>query len=70
MPEERGSSGRRTILVSNRLPVSIRVSRGILETIPSSGGLATGLRGPHSRGDSLWIGWPGDTKGLNDAATS
>lgn len=35
---------------------------------PSSGGLATALRGPHERGDSLWIGWPGDAGGLDEEA--
>jgi trehalose 6-phosphate synthase/phosphatase len=67
-PRRSDSRSRRTgrvILVSNRLPVSIRVERGELSIAPSSGGLATGLRGYHDRGESVWIGWPGETWHLN-----
>jgi trehalose 6-phosphate synthase/phosphatase len=49
----------RVILVSNRLPVSIRRSSRGPEVTPSSGGLATGLRGLHEGGNGTWIGWPG-----------
>jgi trehalose 6-phosphate synthase/phosphatase len=49
----------RVILVSNRLPVSIRRSPNGPEVTPSSGGLATGLRGLHEGGSGTWIGWPG-----------
>jgi trehalose 6-phosphate synthase/phosphatase len=51
----------RVILASNRLPISVRVERGELVVERSSGGLATGLAGYHDHGDSLWIGWPGET---------
>jgi trehalose 6-phosphate synthase/phosphatase len=54
----------RLIIVSNRLPVTVRVRQGELHLIPSAGGLATGLRGCHERHDGLWIGWPGDVSGL------
>jgi trehalose 6-phosphate synthase/phosphatase len=54
------SSGR-VILVSNRLPISVRVEHGELVVGRSSGGLATGLSGYHDRGESVWIGWPGET---------
>lgn len=50
----------RLVLVSNRLPVSIRLAHGRVEVVPSAGGLATGLRGPHEKTGGLWIGWPGD----------
>ena len=33
----------------------------------STGGLATGLSGPHRRLGGLWIGWPGPLDGLSDA---
>jgi trehalose 6-phosphate synthase/phosphatase len=61
-----GSSARdgergRVLLVSNRLPVSVRAERGQLQIERSAGGLATGLSGFHARGDTLWIGWPGET---------
>src|SRR5450830_806112 len=53
--------GGRVILVSNRLPISVRVEHGELIVGRSSGGLATGLSGYHDRGESVWIGWPGES---------
>lgn len=50
----------RLLIVSNRLPVTVKLDRGDFTITRSSGGLATGLRGPHEQSDSLWIGWPGD----------
>jgi trehalose 6-phosphate synthase/phosphatase len=50
----------RLLIVSNRLPVTVKVERGDLRVAPSPGGLATGLKGPHERSEGLWIGWPGD----------
>lgn len=50
---------RRIILVSNRLPVTVRESPDGLEYQPSSGGLATGLGSLREEMDILWIGWPG-----------
>jgi trehalose 6-phosphate synthase/phosphatase len=58
----------RVILVSNRLPVTIRQERAGVVASPSAGGLATGLRGVHERSSSVWIGWPGDVSGLGGAA--
>jgi trehalose 6-phosphate synthase/phosphatase len=51
----------RVILVSNRLPVAVRVERGDVVVERSSGGLATGLSGFHGQGDTIWIGWPGES---------
>ncbi|NUP04437.1 MAG: bifunctional alpha,alpha-trehalose-phosphate synthase (UDP-forming)/trehalose-phosphatase [Polyangiaceae bacterium] len=53
-------SSSRLILVSNRLPISIVGSGEDAQLVPSSGGLVTGLSGPHARRNGLWIGWPGD----------
>jgi trehalose 6-phosphate synthase/phosphatase len=50
----------RLLIVSNRLPVTVKLDRGEFTINRSAGGLATGLRGPHEQADSLWIGWPGD----------
>ena len=48
------------IIISNRLPVSVRkTDEGVIEVYPSSGGLATGLSGYTKRRDTKWIGWPG-----------
>ncbi|HEX6277416.1 MAG TPA: bifunctional alpha,alpha-trehalose-phosphate synthase (UDP-forming)/trehalose-phosphatase, partial [Polyangiaceae bacterium] len=56
---ERPQRPSRLILVSNRLPFGIKRDDANIEIKPSSGGLATGLRGVHARGESLWVGWPG-----------
>jgi trehalose 6-phosphate synthase/phosphatase len=51
----------RLIVVSNRLPLTLRRVDEGWRTEHSSGGLATAL-GPMLRGtEGLWIGWPGDT---------
>jgi len=50
----------RLLIVSNRLPVTVKVEHSEVQVSLSSGGLATALRGPHQKMDSLWIGWPGD----------
>lgn len=55
------------LLVSNRIPWTIQVKKGSAELAPSSGGLATALAGTHARGDTRWVGWPGDTTGLSQA---
>jgi len=50
----------RTIIISNRLPVSIAVSPDDQININENiGGLATGLKSVHAEEDSLWIGWSG-----------
>ncbi|HEY3587571.1 MAG TPA: bifunctional alpha,alpha-trehalose-phosphate synthase (UDP-forming)/trehalose-phosphatase, partial [Myxococcaceae bacterium] len=49
----------RVLIVSNRLPVTVRADADGVEVLPSVGGVATGLRGPHERSGGLWIGWPG-----------
>lgn len=47
------------IIVSNRLPVSVKKADGKLEVYPSIGGLATGLSSYATNRSSKWIGWPG-----------
>jgi len=54
---------RRLIIVSNRLPLSLTRERGEVRFAQSTGGLATGLAGPHEHLRSLWVGWPGSTEG-------
>src|SRR5580700_3452321 len=56
----------RLLIVSNRLPVTVQVNDGEPVLVPSVGGLATGLRGPHERSGGLWIGWPGDVGRLDE----
>jgi trehalose 6-phosphate synthase/phosphatase len=50
----------RLLIVSNRLPVRAQMTVDGVRMVPSSGGLATGLRSCHERSESLWFGWPGD----------
>jgi trehalose 6-phosphate synthase/phosphatase len=54
----------RLLIVSNRLPVTLRDDAGVLSLQHSAGGLATALGGPHERGEGLWIGWPGAVEHL------
>ena len=56
----------RLLIVSNRLPVTVRMADGGASVRRSVGGLATGLQGPHERSGGLWIGWPGAMDGLDD----
>lgn len=49
----------KTILVSNRLPLSIKLKDQGLQIQPSVGGLATGLMPLHDKEEGMWIGWTG-----------
>jgi trehalose 6-phosphate synthase/phosphatase len=57
----------RLVIVSNRLPFTVRMEEGQPRFTPSAGGLTTGLwsyleraRADGPRGfDFLWVGWPG-----------
>src|SRR5687768_17495639 len=52
----------RLLIVSNRLPVTVRVEGRHAVVRRSVGGLATGLHGPHQQSGGLWIGWPGNVE--------
>jgi trehalose 6-phosphate synthase/phosphatase len=54
-----GQRMQRTIIVSNRLPVTVQRQGEALALQPSIGGLATGLSSLLRDGRWLWIGWPG-----------
>jgi trehalose 6-phosphate synthase/phosphatase len=49
----------RVLIVSNRLPVTVKRTDDGFQVEMSAGGLATGLRGVHEQSSGLWIGWPG-----------
>lgn len=49
----------RVVIVSNRLPFSVRTVNGNYLIVPSIGGLATGVAPFHAKHPSLWIGWSG-----------
>src|SRR4051794_15920864 len=55
----------RLLIVSNRLPITATFTAGQVELEMSSGGLATGLKGPHRELGGLWIGYPGDVARLD-----
>lgn len=55
------------IIVSNRLPITVKHDKGNTEYIPSIGGLATGLGSIHKNEDSVWIGWDGLDSGSTTA---
>lgn len=50
---------KRTIIVSNRLPVTIIEKDHQVTYKQSEGGLATGLGSIYKQADNLWLGWPG-----------
>ncbi len=60
--------GNRLIIVSNRLPFTVKGESGDLRFIPSVGGLSTGLssyleqqeKGSRETPDYMWVGWPGN----------
>jgi trehalose 6-phosphate synthase/phosphatase len=54
----------RLLIVSNRLPATVRVEHRGLRVVPSTGGLATGVGAAHERTKGLWFGWPGALRKL------
>lgn len=50
---------RKTIIVSNRLPVKVEIKDNEWIYHTSEGGLATGLGSIYKEGNTIWIGWPG-----------
>lgn len=57
---------KRTIIISNRLPIRIEKRDNELHFIPSEGGLATGLGSYYKKGNNIWVGWPGYIPENND----
>jgi trehalose 6-phosphate synthase/phosphatase len=53
-------SSNRLLIVSNRLPVTARITGGRVQLTTADGGLATGLERWHRDSNGVWIGWPGD----------
>lgn len=56
----------RVIVVSNRLPVSLKRGATLWQSKATSGGLATAMNPILERTDGIWIGWSGDTSGITD----
>ena len=49
----------RILIVSNRLPITLKREASTIRVERSSGGLATGLSSTYQQGGGVWIGWPG-----------
>jgi trehalose 6-phosphate synthase/phosphatase len=49
----------KTIIVSNRLPIKVKIEESELQFVPSEGGLATGLGSVYQQDNNVWVGWPG-----------
>lgn len=49
----------KVIIVSNRLPISVKKVGGKLRFYPSSGGLASSLGAYAKAKNNKWVGWPG-----------
>ena len=56
-------AGQRTIIVSNRLPITSSVTAKGITLHRSSGGLVAGLEGVHGSGNSQWVGCLGEASG-------
>ena len=56
----------RVVVVSNRLPLTLKRSGDGWRTERSTGGLATAMGPILARSDGVWIGWPGDASGAED----
>ncbi|MDW5288186.1 bifunctional alpha,alpha-trehalose-phosphate synthase (UDP-forming)/trehalose-phosphatase [Formosa sp. PL04] len=52
----------KTIIVSNRLPLQVKLEDSKLDIKPSIGGLATGMKSVHTEGNGIWVGWSGLTE--------
>jgi len=50
---------KRLIIVSNRLPITVKIKGKAIHFEESTGGLATGLGSLYKSKNALWIGWPG-----------
>lgn len=57
-PEMNGKK-RNLLIVSNRLPLSVKRVEGTYQSTVSSGGLVTSLSGLTKSTEFRWLGWPG-----------
>ncbi|MFA6260901.1 MAG: bifunctional alpha,alpha-trehalose-phosphate synthase (UDP-forming)/trehalose-phosphatase [Bacteroidia bacterium] len=51
----------KTIIISNRLPITVKYEQERFSFQKSAGGLASGLSSIAAEGESIWIGWPGNS---------
>jgi len=55
----RGAKGGQLVVLSNRLPITLRRARGGLHIEKSSGGLVAALEPAMRQQGGAWVGWPG-----------
>jgi trehalose 6-phosphate synthase/phosphatase len=60
------TNNQRVIVVSNRLPVTLKRAGDSWQTRKTAGGLATAMQPVLQQNDGIWIGWTGETSGTND----
>ncbi|HEV2704728.1 MAG TPA: hypothetical protein VGV59_02320 [Pyrinomonadaceae bacterium] len=66
MSRERETTERRMVVVSNRLPVTLKRAGDGWRTERSAGGLATAMGPLLARTRGIWIGWSGDCSDPSD----
>ncbi|MBN2348680.1 MAG: bifunctional alpha,alpha-trehalose-phosphate synthase (UDP-forming)/trehalose-phosphatase [Bacteroidales bacterium] len=47
------------LIISNRLPLQLKIDKDTINVKPSVGGVATGMKSIYKQYESKWIGWPG-----------
>jgi trehalose 6-phosphate synthase/phosphatase len=57
----------RVVVVSNRLPYTLRRAGDAWKTEKSAGGLATAMGPILRKTEGVWVGWPGDSSGVEGA---
>lgn len=60
------TNNRRVIVVSNRLPVSLKRTGDNWHSRRTAGGLATAMHPVLQKTNGIWIGWSGETSGSKD----
>ena len=63
-------NSQRVIVVSNRLPVSLKRGGALWDTKATAGGLATAMQPVLRRSNGIWIGWSGETSEGEDKSRS
>jgi len=61
------SDGGRVVVVSNRLPYTLRRAGDAWKVEKSAGGLTTAMGPILQKTEGVWVGWHGDQSGLSDA---
>ncbi|HEX8651062.1 MAG TPA: bifunctional alpha,alpha-trehalose-phosphate synthase (UDP-forming)/trehalose-phosphatase [Pyrinomonadaceae bacterium] len=66
MSSKTGAADGRVVVVSNRLPLTLKRAGDGWRTERSTGGLATAMGPILARSEGIWIGWSGEASGVLD----